>query len=96
MRIHEAGKNDSAGAIDLYDLLTILFQPGIAQGVLGGADRDDLPAKAKDSGGFDDAEFLEVGTAARAKFAAGKLEREQLANVGQQQRRLYRLAYFSG
>ena len=72
MGIDEAGQNDFAGAVDLDDFLAILLQPGIAQGVFGRADGNDLPAEAEDSAIFDDAEFFEVGTAARAGLAGSR------------------------
>ena len=66
MGIHEAGQDDFTGAVDLSDFLAVLLQPGIAQGVFGGADGNDLSAEAEDRAVFDDAEFVEVGTTAGA------------------------------
>ena len=72
VRIDEAGKDYFARAIDLGDFLAILLEPGIAQGVFGRADGNDLPAEAQDRAIFDDAEFFEVGAAARARIADGE------------------------
>src|ERR1700683_3136805 len=46
VRIDEPGQNDFARAIDLDNLLMILFQPGIAQGIFGCANGNDLSAEA--------------------------------------------------
>ena len=48
MRIDKSGQYDFAGTVDLGDLLAILPQPGIAQGILRGADRNDLAAETED------------------------------------------------
>ena len=60
-------------------LLPILFQPGIAQRILSGADGNDLSAEAQDGSVFDDAKFFQVGAAARARFPACGLQSEKLA-----------------
>src|ERR1700733_8802592 len=90
MRIDKAGQNNFAGTVDLDNFLTILLQPGITQRIFGRANGNDLPAEAKDSSIPDDAEFSKVGTTARAGPVRRKLEREQLADVGEKQCRLLR------
>jgi hypothetical protein len=96
VRIDETGEDDFARTVDLGDSLAILLQPGIAQGVFGRANRNDLPAEAQDSAIFDDAELFEIGTTARSGLTRSRLQRKQLANIGQQQRRLHSLICFSG
>ena len=66
VRIDEAREDDFARAVDLENFLAIFLQPGITQSVFGRADGNNLTAEAQDSAIFDDAELLEVGTAARA------------------------------
>ena len=71
MGIDEAGEHDTAGAVDFGYFLAILLEPGIAEGIFGLADGDDLAAETKDGGVFDDAEIGESGAAAGASsFAA--------------------------
>ena len=70
--IDKTRKHDLTFAIDLDHLPAIFSQPRIAKGVFGCAHRDNFAAQAKDSGVFDDAEFLESGPAARAGLAASR------------------------
>ena len=55
-----------------------------------------FPAKAEHSAAFDDAEFLEVGTAARTGFGGRGPEREKLTDAGQKHWRLDFQISFSG
>lgn len=59
-------------------------------------DGNDLPGQAEDSAAFDDAEFFEVGTAARTGFGGRGPEREKLTDVGQKHWRLDFQISFSG
>ena len=83
MGIDEAGKDDSAGAIDFGDLLTMLLDPGIAESIFGRADGDDFAADAEDGGVFENAEFFEIGTAARALVSGMRTQGEKLEDVQQ-------------
>src|SRR6202035_4326579 len=67
--IHEPGQDNFTGAVDLSNFLAIPLQPGIAEGVFGGADRNDLPAETEDRTVFDDADFSEVGATTRTSLA---------------------------
>ena len=87
--VDKARQHDFAGAVYLHDFLAILFQPGIAQGVFGGANGDYLSAEAEDGGVLNDAEFFESGTTARAEIVKLSSEREQLANVSQEKSRCF-------
>ena len=49
---------------------------------------NDLPGQAEHSAAYDDAEFLEVGTAARTGFGGRGPEREKLTDAGQKHWRL--------
>jgi hypothetical protein len=64
--VDKSGDDDFAGAVDLGDLLAMLHDPGIAEGVFGGSDGDDLAAEAENGGIFADPEFFELRTAAWA------------------------------
>jgi hypothetical protein len=80
------GQNDLSRAIDLGNVLAILLQPGIAQRVFGRAHGNDLSAETQHRAVFDDAEFFEVGTAARSRPVGSTTQRDQLADVNEQQR----------
>jgi len=67
MGIDKARENYFAGAVDLGDLLAVLSDPGIAQGVFCCADRDDLAAETEDGGVGEDREIFEGGAAAGAE-----------------------------
>jgi hypothetical protein len=68
VRIDEAGKNDFARAVDLDNFFSVLLEPGIAKGIFGRANRDNLSSDAKHRAVFDDAQFWEVGSAVWAWF----------------------------
>jgi hypothetical protein len=82
MRINKTRQNDFARAIDLENFLAILLQPGIAQGLFGRADGNDLPPQAQNSAVLDDAELPKVGTAARTGPGQWGPERKQVADIG--------------
>ena len=60
MGIDEAGEDDFAGAIDFSDAPAVLFQPGIAESVFGGADGHNSATEAQNRAPFDDGEFFEI------------------------------------
>jgi hypothetical protein len=82
VRIDEAGKHDVTDTVDFDDLFAILFEPGIAEGVFGPADRNNFAAQAEDSGVFEKAEFGECRAAARTGLH-GRRNSEKLADVDQ-------------
>ena len=88
MRIHESGKNDLACTIDLDDPLAILLEPGVAQRIFALANGDNLASDAKHGGVLDDAEFAEFCSAPRAGLSGRRSQRQELADVDQQQRGL--------
>ena len=65
MGIDEAGQDDAPAAIDLADLLPILFQPRIAESVFRRADRNDLPAQTEHGSVFDHPKFGKGSAASR-------------------------------
>jgi len=74
-----------AFAIDLDDRLAILLEPGVAQCVLALADGNNLSPEAKDSGVFDNAEFLKFLPTADTGPVGTRLQRQKLADIDQQQ-----------
>jgi hypothetical protein len=90
MGVHETGQNNLAGAVKFDNLLAMLPDPGIAQGVFGPAGGDDLLAHAQHRAVFDDAEFLEFRTAAWAGVSGRRSQRKQLSDVNKEQRTLGR------
>lgn len=89
MRVDESRQNHAPAAIDLCNSLTIFLDPRIAKRVLRFANRDDLPADAKDSSIFDDAKFRKGIAAPRAGLPQAGLrgtQGDQLADIRQQQR----------
>ena len=78
------GSTTLPGAIDLDDLLPILFHPRIARSVFGRADGHDLAAEREDSSIFDNAEFLKLSASTRARIGSGELQSQKLADVGQE------------
>ena len=84
MGIDKTWKDDFAGAVNLANLPAVLLYPGVAQGVLGLADRDDLAADRENGAVFDQAEIAEVASAARALCRG--TQSQKLANVDQKQR----------
>jgi hypothetical protein len=55
MRINESRDDNVTGAIDLGDLLAMLFDPGIAESGFGRADGDDLASDREDGCVFENA-----------------------------------------
>jgi len=85
MRIDESGDDDFAGAVDFVDLPVVLLYPGIAEGVFGRANRDDLPANGENSSILDDAELVEVSAAARSRLSRRGTQTNELADVKQEE-----------
>jgi hypothetical protein len=83
MRIDKAGEDDFAGAVDLGNTLSIFLNPGIALRVFCGAHRNYLAAMAEHGSVWNDAEFLKIPS---ATWDSLRSQREELANVQQQQR----------
>ena len=83
VRIHKAGRDNFPGAIDFGNLLTILFQPGVAEGVFGRAYRNNLAANTEHGAVCDDSEFPELLPATRARFVRNRVQREKLPDVDQ-------------
>ena len=69
MGIDKARQHHAPATVDFDDLLAILLQPGIAQSVFRGADRNDLASQAEHGSVFDDAEFGKGSAASRAVAA---------------------------
>src|SRR5579863_3649096 len=87
--IDKTWQNDFTRAVDLENFLTILFQPRIAESVFGFANRNNFAADAQDSTIFDHAKLSEVGAAARSRLAGRRSHSEKLANVGEEQCRVF-------
>ena len=96
MRVHESRQDHLAGAIDLDNFFSILPDPGIAQRVFSLAGGDNFLAHAQNCAILDDAEFLQVGAAARAGISGRRPQRQQLADVDQQQRTIDALYFADG
>ena len=88
MGIDESGQDNLAGAIDFDNLLAMLLDPGIAQGVFGLAGRNNLSTQAQHSAVLYDAKVAEPGSSPRTGLAGGGAQSKQLADVDQQQRTL--------
>jgi hypothetical protein len=82
MGIHKSGSNYFAGAVDLDELLAMFLDPGIAEGVLGWADGDDLASQAEDGNVLEDAEVLKPVSAVWALLVGGK--RQELPDAGEE------------
>lgn len=80
--IDEAGKDDFSLAVNFGDLFAAFLEPGVFQRVFGSADRDNLAAKAKDGGVFEDAKIAEGRAASRS--SRGGAQREELTDIDQQ------------
>lgn len=83
MRIDKAGKHNLTFAIDLDYSFAIFLQPGIAQGILGFANRDNLAGVANHGGVFDDAKFLELRASARGGDIRAGTQSKKLTNIYQ-------------
>ena len=81
MGIHESRQNNFASAVYFVELFSVLFDPGITKSVFGRTNRCDLATDAKHGSVFDDSQFTEFGTTARASVAPRRAEGEELANV---------------
>jgi hypothetical protein len=57
MGVDKAGQHYVPGTIHFFHSLAISLQPGITQGISGGADRDDLSAETQDGAILDNAEI---------------------------------------
>jgi hypothetical protein len=92
VRVHESRQDDLPGAINLDNFLAVLPDPGIAQGVFTFAGRDDFFAYAQHCAILDDAEVLQRWAAARAVISGRRLQRQQLADVDEQERTIVGIA----
>ena len=92
MGVHKSRQDDLAGAIDLDNFLAVLPDPWIAQGVFTFAGRNNFLAYAQHRAILDDAEVLQRWAAARAVISGRRLQRQQLADVDEQQRTIVYVA----
>ena len=92
MGVHESRQDDLAGAIDLDNFFTVLPDPWIAQRVFTFAGRNNFLAHAQHRATLDDAEVLQRWAAARTGVSGRRLQRQQLADVDEQQRTIVCIA----
>ena len=82
VRIHEAGQHDFARTVDLGDLLRFFLSQGSRSASLVVPTETIFPPRHMHGTVFDDAEFLEVGTATRTGLAGRRSKGDKLADVG--------------
>ena len=73
-----------ADTVDFDQALAVLFNPGIAQRLAGGADRNNLSADTEHSSFLDDSELVKFRTASEALVPGRGTQCDQLADVQQQ------------
>ena len=83
--IHETGHHHLPVAIDFNDFAAIVLQPWILQDLGSAADGDYLPIHAQDCSVFDNPQFLELAASTWAWVAGFRSQRNQLADIHQQQ-----------
>ena len=94
MRVHEPGQDYLSGAIELDNFLAVLSDPWVAQRVFGFAGRDDLLPYRQNRAILNDAKFLKIMAAAWAGDSGRRAQRQQLADVDQQERAIGRCFVF--
>jgi len=82
MRVDKAGQNNLSLTVDLDDFLAILLEPGIAEGVFGPADGNDLATLAEHGSVFEDGEVLQIGATSQ-HMSVRKPQSQELADVDQ-------------
>jgi len=82
MGVNEAWQYDVIGAVELCNLLSVFFKPGMAQNIFGPTNRNNFSAGTKHRTFSDNPEFFEFRPAAWT--SGGATEREELADVGQE------------
>jgi len=84
MGVDESGKDNHTATVDFVDRLSILSIPAIAQSLARLADCDNLAGLTEDGRIFDNAEVLEIGSAAGTLF--GRAQSRKLRDVDQEER----------
>src|SRR5450631_1983464 len=80
--IDEARQDDFAGAVNFYDVLAVLRQPGIAQSVFAPSGGNNFAPDAQHSAIFNDAERLQFRAASWTR--GGGTQGKKLTDIDQQ------------
>ena len=82
MRIDKAGQHHAASTIDLDDLLAVALQPTIADRILRGPGRDDLPTDAENGSIFNNSQVGKIASTAGTWRRTA--QRHELADIDEE------------